>query len=206
MGKEKRAFKEYRSGTELVDYMLYPELENKLHQARYALKRATIENIIELCKQYLVLLDEYRVELYKLSGTSGISLWSQPSLSGEDIDKARRVVRAAIENTTQERNRTATLLRSFIAVSGYEAVETLNRRKYRGHDDWELRAGGVGFSGGIAADRMTIQEAVATTSLLRREEYVAQNSASTCAGQTVWQVFPLLNERESLEKVHNDSL
>ena len=197
MVKGKRAFKGYLSGTELADYMLYPELENKLHQARHALKRATSENIIELCKQYLVLLDEYRRELYKLSGTSGISQWSQPSLSGEDIDKTRRVVRAAIENTTQERNRTATLLRSFIAVSGYEAVETLNRRKYKGHDDWELRAGGVKFSGGIDADRMTIQEAVATTSLLRREEYVAQNSASTGASRTVWQGISLA-ERESV--------
>ncbi|MBA3765983.1 MAG: hypothetical protein H0W99_03145 [Acidobacteria bacterium] len=186
--------------------MLYPELENKLHQARQSLKRATSENIIELCKQYLVLLDEYRSKLYKLSGTSGISLWSQPFLSSEDIDKTRRVVRVAIENTTQERNRTATLLRSFIAISGYEAVETLNRRKYRGHDDWELRAGGVKFSGGIDADKMTIQEAVATTSLLRRAEYVAQNSASKGASRTVWQGFPLLNDREPLEKLHNDSL
>jgi len=197
MVKGKRAFKGYLSGTELADYMLYPELENKLHQARHALERATSENIIELCKQYLVLLDEYRRELYKLSGTSGINQWSQPSLSGEDIDKTRRVVRAAIENTTQERNRTATLLRSFIAVSGYEAVEILNRRKYQGHDDWVLRAGGVKFSGGIDTDKMTIQEAVSTTSLLRREEYVAQNSASTGASRTVWQGISLA-ERESV--------
>lgn len=195
MGKGKRAFKEYRSGTELADYMLYPELEKKLHQARQALKRATSENIIELCKQYLVLLDEYRSELYTLSGTSGINSRLQPSLSSEDIDRIRRVVRIAIENTTQERKRTTMLLHSFIAISGYEAVETFNRSKYKGHDDWELRAGGVKFSGGIDADRITIQEAVATTSLLRRAEYVAQNSGTTGVSQTVWQGFPLA-ERE----------
>ncbi len=197
MGRGKRAFKEYRSGTELSDYMLYPELENKLHQARHALKRATSENLIELCKQYLVLLDEYRSELYKFSGTSGINPWSQPPLSGEDIDKIRRVVRVAIENTTQERNRTATLLRSFIAVSGYEAVETLNMSKYKGHDDWELRAGGIKFKGGIDADKMTVQEAVDTTSLLRREEYVAQNSASTGASRTVWQGISLAERQRA---------
>ena len=191
MGKGKRDFKEYRSGTELAAYMLYPKLEKRLHRARHALERATSENVIELCKQYLVLLDEYRCELYKLSGASGINSWSQTSLSSEEIDKTRRTVRVAIENSTQERNRTGTLLRSFIAVSGYEAVETLNRRKYKGHDDWELRAGGVKFIGGIDADRMTIQEAVAKTSMLRREEYVAQNSASEGASRTVWQgLFP----------------
>ncbi len=33
--------------------MVYPQLEEKLHHARHALKGATSENIIELCKQYL---------------------------------------------------------------------------------------------------------------------------------------------------------
>jgi hypothetical protein len=164
--------------------MLYPKLEAKLHCARHALDRATSENIIELCKQYLALLAEYRDEIYKLPGTPGINLWSESPLSSEDIDETRKAVRVAIENTTQERNRTAALLRSFTAVSAYEAVETLNRLKYQGHDDWELRASGVKFSGGNDDDRMTIQEAVETTSALRRAEYIAQNAGSAGAPLT----------------------
>jgi hypothetical protein len=160
--------------------MLYPKLEEKLHHARHALERASSENLIELCKQYLGLLAEYRNDLYKLPGMPGINLWAESPLSGEDIDKTRKAVRVAIENTTQERNRTAALLRSFTAVSGYEAVETLNKQKYKGHDNWELRAGGVKFLDGIDSDRMTIQEAVDITSLLRREEYIAQTAATLC--------------------------
>ncbi|HEV2913764.1 MAG TPA: hypothetical protein VGX92_10845 [Pyrinomonadaceae bacterium] len=165
--------------------MLYPKLEAKLHHARHALESATGENISEFCKQYLALLAEYRSELYKLPGTPGINLWSESPLSSEDIDKTRKAVRVAIEKTTQERNRTAALLRSLTAVSGYEAVETLNRRKYKGHDNWELRAGGVGFSGGGDGDRMTIQEAVETTSMVRREEYIAQKADSAGANLTM---------------------
>lgn len=181
--------------------MLYPELEKRLHQAQHALKNATSENVIDLCNRYLVLLDEYRSELYKLSGTFVINSWSHPHLSREEIDRARRMLRVAIENSTQERNRTATLLRSFIAISGYEAVETFNRGKYKGHDDWELRAGGVKSSGGIDTDRMTICEAVEMTSLLRREEYVAQNSVSTEVCRTVWPGLSLAEREMTLGEI-----
>ena len=50
--------------------MLYPELEEKLRHARLALERATSEDIIDLCKQYLALLAEYRSQLYELQGFS----------------------------------------------------------------------------------------------------------------------------------------
>ena len=148
-------------------HMLYPQLEEKLDNARRALKRATSENIIELCKQYLVLLAEYRSELYKLPGTPRIN--------------ARGAVRMAVDSTTQERNKTEALLRSFITVSGYQAVETLNRRKYRGVDNWELRAGGVKFTDSACGGRMTVQEAVDAASLLRREEQIARNAAESAA-------------------------
>lgn len=163
------------TGRPLIRYslMLYPELEEKLRRARHVLKGATSENIIELCKQYLALLAEYRNQLYKLQGTSGIDLRSASFSSREDVNDTRKVVREAIENTTQERNRTEQLLLSITTVSGYEAVEIFNRRKYKGHDDWELRASGVKFSGGTDRDLMTIQQAVDTASLLRREEHFA---------------------------------
>ena len=162
--------------------MVYPELEEKLQRTRCALKGATSENIIELCKQYLALLAEYRTQLYKLRGTSSIDQRSMSVSSREDVSETRRVVRAAIENTTQERNRTEMLLLSFTTVSGYEAVEIFNRRQCMGHVDWELKASGVKFSDGTDRDLLTIQEAVDIASLLRRDEHVAAQTLKD--GQT----------------------
>jgi len=153
--------------------MLYPELEEKLQHTQCALKGATSGNLIELCKQYLALLAEYRSQLYKLQGTLTIDQRSPSFSSPEDVNDNRKVVRAAIENTTQERNRTEMVLLSLTTVSGYEAVKIFNRRKYKGHVDWELRASGIKFSGGTSRDLLTIQEAVDIAGLLRREEYVA---------------------------------
>lgn len=156
--------------------MLLPELEVRRHRARRALDAATSGNIVELCQQYLALLAEYRAELYKLPDTLGIDQWSG-SFLWEEVGSVRNALRAAIENTVRERNGTEALLRSFTSVSGYEAVETLNRQKYKGHDDWELRAGRVArFRGDIAEERMTVLEAVDTAGLLRREEHVARGT------------------------------
>ncbi len=171
----KHDFSGYRWGTEL---MLYPALEEKLREARLALDGATSENIVELCKQYLVLLAEYRAELYKLPDTLQLSLHSKSSAARAEISDTRKEVRAAIEATTGEREWAEGLILSFTAVSGYGAVETLNRGKFRGHDNWELRAGGVRRNGGTDAERMTVQDAVAAASLLRREEHIAQTAAT----------------------------
>jgi hypothetical protein len=153
--------------------MVYPELEAKLQHSRCALKGATSENLIKLCEQHLALLAEYRSQLYKLQGTPGIDQRSHSFSSPEDVNDTRKVVRMAIENTTQERNRTEMLLLSLTTISGYEAVEIFNRLKYIGHIDWELRASGVKFRDGTGRDLLTIQEAVDIAGLLRREEYVA---------------------------------
>ncbi|MDT7687751.1 MAG: hypothetical protein QOE46_510 [Acidobacteriota bacterium] len=165
--------------------MLFPALEDKLRRAKHSLDTATSDNITELCKQYLALLAEYRAELYKLPGKLGINRWSG-SFILEDVDNVRRTVRAAIENTTRERNAAEALILSFTSISGYEAVETLNRQKYKGHTDWELRAGGVAiFSGDVAVERMTVQDAVTTASLLRREEHVARSADSAARQDNV---------------------
>ena len=147
--------------------MLYPQLEQRLQASEHALKSATSESIVEQCKQYLALLAEYRGRLYELQGV--------PSLTEEVPD--RKTIREAIEATTRERNKTQLLLLSFTTVSGYEAVEIFNQRKYEGHDDWELRASGVKFSGGDDSDLMTIQEAVDLAGMLRREDHVSQNAS-----------------------------
>jgi hypothetical protein len=154
--------------------MLFPALEIKLRRAAQAFDAATTDNIVELCRQYLALLADYRAELYKLPRTLGVNQWTG-SFLWEDVANFRKAVRAAIEETTRERNRTEALLNSFISVSGYGAVETFNRQKYKGHDDWELRAGGVArFSRDVACERLTVLEAVNIASLLRREEHVAR--------------------------------
>ncbi len=158
--------------------MLYPQLEQRLQASKQALNRATSENIVEQCKQYLALLAEYRSQLHELRGTPGPKQQSaSPSLTEEVPD--RKTIRDAIERTTRERNSTQLLLLSFTTVSGYEAVEIFNRRNYEGHDDWELRASGIKFRGGDNSDLMTVQEAVDLASVLRREDHLAQN-ASEC--------------------------
>jgi hypothetical protein len=161
--------------------MLYPALEEKLREARLALDGATSESIIELCKQYLALLAEYRAELYRLPDTLSLNRNSKPSSSRAEVNDIRKEVRAAIENTTSERNWAEGLILWFTAISGYGAVETLNRGKFGGHDGWELRAGGVRVIGGTEAERMTIQDAVDAASLLRREEHIARTAARSTA-------------------------
>lgn len=161
--------------------MLYPQLEQRLQASKQAVNRATSESIVKQCTEYLVLLAEYRSQLYELQGTPGLNQQSAPpSLTAELLD--RKTILEAIERTTRERNRTELLLLSFIRVSGYEAVEIFNRRNYGGHDDWELRASGVKFRGGDNSDLMTVQEAVDLASLLRREDHLAQNASQRPAG------------------------
>ncbi|HET6975587.1 MAG TPA: hypothetical protein VFI24_04645 [Pyrinomonadaceae bacterium] len=155
--------------------MLFPQLDQKLQASKQALNRATSDSIIEQCKQYLALLAEYRSRLYEWQGMPAVNkLPASPSLTEEIPD--RKMIRAAIERATSERNKTQLLLLSFTTVSGYEAVEIFNQRKYEGHDDWELRASGIKFRGGDDNDLMTIQEAVDLAGMLRREDYVAQNA------------------------------
>ena len=162
--------------------MLPTETEERLRRARLALDGAAAENVIELCRQYLALLADYRAELYKLPDRLGIN--RRPESSSREVGgDVRGAIRAAIEQTTRERHGTEALLLSFISISGHEAAETLNSRRYKGHADWELRAGGVArFCGGVAGERMTVLEAVETASLLRREEHIAR-VASARAGR-----------------------
>jgi L-serine deaminase len=123
--------------------LLFPELEEKLRHARLALDRATTETIIECCRQYLALLDAHRSELFKLPLTMELNSRNKSSLLRQEINSNRKAIRTAIEHSTRERNRAGALLLSFTAVSGYEATATLNRLKYKGHDTWQLKAGGV---------------------------------------------------------------
>ncbi len=158
--------------------MLYPQLEQRLQASKHTLNRATSESIVEQCKQYLALLAEYRSRLYELQGTPGVN--QQSALT--EIVPDRKTIREAIERTTRERNKTQLLLLSFTTVSGYEAVEIFNQRKYAGHDDWELRASGVKFRGGDNSDLMTVQEAVDLAGMFRRKDHLARNASLVPSG------------------------
>jgi hypothetical protein len=162
--------------------MLYPKLEEKLRDAGRAFDRATTENIIGLGEQYLALLDEYRSKLYDHPGAPNSNLSPAPSSSWEAVADIKRAVRDAIDNTVKEYDRIAALLHSFTEMSGHEAVETLNGRRYKGHGDWKLNAGLVSPAGNDR-DVMTIQEAVDAASLIRREEYIALSTASKGAAK-----------------------
>lgn len=148
-------------------------VNEKLLNAEYALNQADSSNIIELCRDYLQVLSEYRDELHKLRGVPEINLQQSSSLARELAEQVRKTIRAAIEITVRERNQTELLLQSFTSISGYEAIDTFNRLKYKGFDNWQLGANTIRSENSADEGQMTMQEAVDTASLLRREAYIA---------------------------------
>lgn len=154
--------------------MLIVELlvNENLLKAEFALNQANSGNIIELCREYLRILTEYRDELYKLRGSPEITLQQSSSLARELTQQVRKAIRSAVEITTRERNKTEALLESFTSISGYEAIDTFNRLKYKGFDDWHLGANSIYPGNDGIEGKLTMQEAVDTASLLRREAYI----------------------------------
>lgn len=151
-------------------------LANKrLLDAKSALDRANVGDIIELCENYIKLLTEYRDELYAFRGTPEINLIQANSVDREKAEQSRKSLRTALEFTTQERNHTELLLKSFTAISGYEAVNTFNQLEYNGFSDWELRSNRI-QSGQAVESGLNIQEAVETASLLRRNAYLTDKT------------------------------
>lgn len=140
--------------------------------AEQNLIRANSENLVELCEKYLLLLNEYRDELYKLRGAPEINLRQSSNLARELSEEMRKAIRSTVEITTREHNQTEALLKSLTAISGYEAVETFNRLKYKDSAGWELKANLIRVENDSGERQMTIQEAVNTASRLRREAYI----------------------------------
>jgi 5'-3' exonuclease len=149
-------------------------VNEKLLNAESALNQADSGNIIELCRNYLAVLKEYRDELSKLRGAPEISFQKSSPLAREMTDQVRKAIRAAIEITTSERNLTESLLESFTSISGYEAADTFNYLRYKGFDNWEMQSGGVRPKETGEDAIIGIQEAVETASRLRREAYITQ--------------------------------
>jgi hypothetical protein len=151
-------------------------VNEKLINAEFALNQATSANIVELCRKYLALLTEYRDELFKLRSAPELTQPPLTPLARELTEQVRNAIRSAVEITTRERNKTESMLESFTAISGYEAIETFNQLKYKGFDTWELRAGGARLKDSVGDQPITIQEAVETAGLLRREAYVTDKT------------------------------
>jgi len=158
--------------------MLIIELlvNENLIKAESALNGANSDNLIELCREYLRVLTEYRDELYKLRGVPEINLEQPSPLARELVEQVRKTIRSAIEITTRERNRMELLLTSFTSISGYEVVNTFNRLKYKGFDNWELKANSVNSQNNGGFEQIAIQEAIDAASLLRRESYLADKT------------------------------
>ena len=151
-------------------------INESLIDAELALGKATSDNIVELCRNYLKLLTEYRDRLYELRGMPEINIKQPSPLGRELIEQSRKAVRAAVEITVRERNETESLLESFTAISGFDAAETFNQLKYKGFDSWEMRAGGVRFKNGADDKPIPVQEAVDLAGRLRRDAYVADRT------------------------------
>jgi 2,4-dienoyl-CoA reductase-like NADH-dependent reductase (Old Yellow Enzyme family) len=162
----------------LIIEMLFNE---NLIKAEFALNQANSDNIVELCREYLQILTEYREDLYKLRGSPDVHLQQSSRLASELVEQVRKAIRSTVEITTLKRNQTELLLESFISISGCEAVETFNRLKYRGFDNWQLRANSVNSQNNEGFDQIALREAVETASLLRREAYI--NDKTTFLGK-----------------------
>ncbi len=148
-------------------------INEQLLKAELALSKATSDDIVRLCRDYLRLLSEYRDQLYKLRGIPEINLAQSSSLGRELIEQARKAVRAAIEITVREHNSTEALLESFVSIKAHEAADTFNLLAYKDATNWETFSGGICSANGKTTSQMTVEEAVETASRLRREAYVA---------------------------------
>ena len=147
-------------------------INENLIKSEHALEQATCDNIIELCQDYLQQLNAYRDELYQLRNIPELNLNQQSSINRELIEQSRKAVRAALEFTVREHNKTQSLLDSFTSISGYQATATFNKLKYKGFDNWEMQSSGVRLKDTNNDEFMTIQQAVETAGKLRRGAYV----------------------------------
>ncbi|MBX7173165.1 MAG: hypothetical protein K1X72_19505 [Pyrinomonadaceae bacterium] len=147
-------------------------ISEKITNAKFALRNASSENIIELCREYLRLLDEFRDELDKLRGTPEINSSPNSLLARELIEQTRKAIRAEVELTTEEFNNTEALLNSFVSISDYDAVQTFNKLEYKGFIEWELRANEVRLKDDSNQEKFTAQEAIKIAGELRRKAYV----------------------------------
>jgi hypothetical protein len=157
--------------------MLHSHLEVQLHKTKNAFKEAKSENIIELCKNYLLLLNAFRDELYKFRGKAEINHREPDSSFSEEILQKRHEMHEAITHTVQELNQTNALVNRLTSQNGYEAAETFNRLNFRGHKCWEFRGGKVGLDNSTVSEPIAVQEAVNIAIGLRCAEFISHDDS-----------------------------
>lgn len=140
------------------------------------LKQANSGNIIELYRNYLRVLRAYREDLYKLRGSPKINLQQSSGVARELVEQVRKAARSSVEITTLNRNQTELPLESFTSTSSYAAVDNFNRLKFKGFDNWEVKANSINSQNDGGFDQIAMNEAIETASLLRREAYIADKT------------------------------
>jgi hypothetical protein len=118
-------------------------INENLLNAELALSKATADNVVSLCRNYLRLLTEYRDHLRDFRDIPEINLAQTSSLSLELTNQARKAIRAAVEITVREYNQAEALLESFISITNYQAAETFNQLEYKGAVNWTASSAGV---------------------------------------------------------------
>lgn len=151
-------------------------VNEKLLNAEAAFNRADSDGLIEACRYYLLLLNEYREALYRLRSAPDVNKPATTPLARELTEQVRRAIRSAVEITTRERNHAEKLLESLTVISGYEALETFNYLTYKGSSDWIMRAGGLRPKNGPDEEIISIEKAVETASTLRCTEYAVSKT------------------------------
>ena len=155
--------------------MLIVELpvNEELLNAESALNLADSGNVVQLCRRYLLLLNAYHDALSKKRVAPEI-VFHRSSLGRELNSQIERAFRSMIETTLHQRKHTASLLDSFVSISGVEAVVTFNRLLHEGVDDWEILKGGIRSKRKTIDNMITLRDAVYTAGFLRREAYVTK--------------------------------
>ena len=149
--------------------------------AEEALKQASSDSVVEECRTYLSHLNSYREDLRSLKCLSDDALFTRSHLSRELVSQARSAVRAVIEITVRETNRTEKLLEFLTSINVHHAAAVLNTCKYLGSGTWEANSAGVGFANGYDTGQMSVAKAVSTAAQLRREAYVVINRKMNAA-------------------------
>lgn len=149
-------------------------INEKVADAEFSLKQANSENIVERCKNYLHILNQYHDELCKIGDQPAINNMSHysPFLT-ELATQTRNSVQTAALLTNRERCQTEALLKSFTSISGYEAVRTFNLLEYKGFSDWELRANQVRLINDNNNESFTVEESIEIAGHLRRTAYIS---------------------------------
>lgn len=133
---------------------------------------ATSGNIVELCTEYLRVLDHYRQHLLNLQAIPEINFAENSNFVRELSQQSRKAVQATVELTETAHRLIESLLNSFTSINPRAAADTFNRLRFKDSGDWETDGSSVFVQNAPDAEKMGADEAQETAGRLRREAYV----------------------------------